>query len=402
MSMSDRGAVWCLAFGQTLVWAGTYYLFPALIVRWESYFGWSRSELTVALTIAICTSALCAPISGRLIDKGFGPHLLFTGAFVGGLMVAGLYFVETLPAFYGVWFLIGICMAFALYEPCFAFVIRVKGVDAKRFITLITLVAGFASTVSFPVAHHLSDQFDWQTSIWAFVIMVSGIGAPLMWIGARSLQPHESALIIMQETAQTDRRARYGFLTWPKFWLIAVAVTLLAMTHATLINHLLLLLKDRQIDAGTAVLAASFMGPMQVFGRVVATVFERYFSNSVLMGLCFVFSISAVGALMLAADMPAMLAVFIILQGSGIGVSSIMKPVLSREILGGDNFGVKSGAQAVPYFMGHAFAALIGSLLWSVGGYDLVLKSLLVLLAAGFVALLLAIKLNKTSEAQPT
>ena len=137
------------------------------------------------------------------------------------------------------------------------------------------------------------------------------------------------------------------------------------------------------------------MGPMQVFGRVVATLVGRYFSNAVITGVCFAFSISAVGALMLASSMPSMLAVFIILQGSGIGVSSIMKPVLSREILGGENFGLKSGAQAVPYFIGNAFAALIGSLLWAVGGYDLVLQSLLVLLSVGFVALLCAIHLNK-------
>lgn len=228
--------------------------------------------------------------------------------------------------------------------------------------------------------------------------MVSFVGAPLMYFGAKNLTPHESALKSIEETAQIQGRGRYGFLLWPKFWLIALALMLLSMVHATLINHLLLLLKDRQISADTAVLAASFMGPMQVFGRLLATLVERYFSNGMLTALCYIFSISAVGALMLAEKLPAMLAIFIILQGSGIGVSSIMKPVLSREILGGENFGLKSGAQAVPFFTGNAFAALIGSLLWALGGYDLVLKVLILLLMVGFFALLAAIHLNRAAD----
>lgn len=400
MSLNDRSAIWFLAFGQTLVWAGTYYVFPALIVRWEADFGWTRSEITGALTFAIFTAAIFSPISGRLIDKGFGPYMLFLGPFIGGILVSLLFFAQSLIGFYAIWTAIGACMAFSLYEPCFAFVIRTKGLDAKRFITLITLVAGFASTLSFPVAHILSDAFGWRSSLIAFVIMVSFIGAPLMWFGARNLQEHASARQSIEQTAKIAGKDRYGFLLWPKFWLIALSLTLIAMTHATLINHLLLLLKDRQISADTAVLAATCMGPMQVFGRIVATMIGRHFSNAVITGVCFAFSILAVGALMMAAQTPWMLAVFIILQGSGIGVSSIMKPVLSREILGGENFGLKSGAQAVPFFIGNAFAALIGSLLWAVGGYDLVLQALILLLCGGFIALLLAIRLNNASAVE--
>ncbi len=398
MIFSDRTAIWFLAFGQTLVWAGTYYIFPALIIRWETDLGWNRSEITGALTIAIFASAIFSPVSGRLIDKGFGAQTLTLGAFVGGWLVAALFFVKSLTMFYIIWAGLGICMAFALYEPCFAFVIRTKGLEAKKFITLITLVAGFASTLSFPIAHVLSDAYGWRISLVAFVIMVSFVGAPLMWFGARNLTEHSSALQSIEETALLQGRGRYGFLAWPKFWYIALSMTLLAMVHATLINHLLLLLKDRQISADTAVLAASFMGPMQVFGRIAASLVGRYFSNGIITTLCFVFSISAVGALILAEHIPVMLAVFIILQGSGIGISSIMKPVLSREILGGENFGLKSGAQAVPFFIGNAFAALIGSLLWMVGGYDLVLQVLIVLLVIGLGSLILAMRANRKTS----
>jgi len=398
--MKDKRAVWCLAVGQTLVWAGIYYIFPALIVRWEAEFGWSRTEITAALTIAILASAACSPISGRLIDKGYGPRTLFGGAFIGGLLVTGLFFVNSLPVFYLIWAGLGICMAFSLYEPCFSFIIRTKGLAAKRYITIITLVAGLASTISFPLAYAISEAVGWRIAILTFVGLVSFIGAPLMWYGANHLHEDESAAAPKAGTASSSGKDRYGFLKWPKFWLVAFAFALIAMTHATLINHLLLLLKDRQFDAGTAVLAASFMGPMQVAGRLSAIVAERFFSNSVVAVLCFIFSLAAVLALMAATWIPAFLAVFIILQGSGIGVVSIMKPIVTREILGGENFGLKSGAQAVPYFVGSAFAAFLGSLLWSVGGYDLVLRVLLFVLLAGMGALVFAMRLDRKDTAR--
>jgi hypothetical protein len=63
----------------------------------------------------------------------------------------------------------------------------------------------------------------------------------------------------------------------------------------------------------------------------------------------------------------------VILQGSGHGVTSIMRPVIVRELMGEKNFGAISGAIAVPYLMMWAAAPLLGSLLWTVGGYDLAL-----------------------------
>jgi MFS family permease len=394
MNLSDRQAIWCLAVGQTLVWAGIYYIFPTLIVRWEADFGWSRAELTGAITVAILASAAFAPVSGRLIDKGYGPLFLPGGCFVGGLLLISLYFVQSLEVFYVVWALIGVCMAFSLYEPCFAIIIRTKGITAQRYITIVTLVAGLAGTVAFPLGHMISELAGWRVAVLVFAAVVIFVGTPLLRLGSKNLEEHSSALELLEVTAQTKGRDRFRFLWGPAFWLIALSFTFLYMTHTALINHFLLLLQDRQFDPDIAVLAASFIGPMQVIGRLLVMFVERYVSIFVICIMCFVFSMAAIVCLIYATMIPQLLIVFIILQGSGIGVSSITKPIITREILGGDNFGLKSGAQAVPYFIGAAFSALIASLLWSVGGYDLVLQVLLVLIGLGLVALILAGKIK--------
>ena len=48
--MKDR-AVLYLAVAQMLIWAATFYSFPALLLRWETAFGWGREELTGAITL---------------------------------------------------------------------------------------------------------------------------------------------------------------------------------------------------------------------------------------------------------------------------------------------------------------------------------------------------------------
>ena len=53
MSPTSRAAypsarIAALAVGETIVWAAFYYTFPALLTRWVSTEGWSKTALTAA------------------------------------------------------------------------------------------------------------------------------------------------------------------------------------------------------------------------------------------------------------------------------------------------------------------------------------------------------------------
>ncbi len=79
--------VWSLAIAETIAWAGIFYLFPAMLMRWEAYFGWSRVELTFGFTGALIISAATGVFAGRLIDRGHGRILMTASAFTGVLMI---------------------------------------------------------------------------------------------------------------------------------------------------------------------------------------------------------------------------------------------------------------------------------------------------------------------------
>ena len=167
--------------------------------------------------------------------------------------------------------------------------------------------------------------------------------------------------------------------------MLASGFSLLAIVHGVTIHHMFPILADRGINADTAVMAASFIGPMQVAGRLAMMAAERHISFSRITASCFVFVGVAVLLLMSASDIPALLVGFVILFGAAHGVVSIVRPVVARLILGGNNFGAKFCAMALLYLVGSASAPYLGSLIWGMGGYDLVLWVLvgLAILAMG-------------------
>ena len=71
--------LWAISVGETLAWAGLFYLFPASLIRWKLHFGWSVSQLSMGLMIALIVSAITGIGSGKLIDKGFGRELMSEG-----------------------------------------------------------------------------------------------------------------------------------------------------------------------------------------------------------------------------------------------------------------------------------------------------------------------------------
>jgi MFS family permease len=388
----DRTAIWLIAIAETIVWAAMYYGFPALFIRWEAAFGWSKPEITIAVTGALVASALASPVFGRLIDAGRGPQVMTGSALLGGLMLVVLAAVETLPQFYIVWALIGVAMGGCLYEPCFAFLTRARGSEAKGAITLVTLVAGFAGTLSFPLGHAVADAFGWRAAVSTYGALVLFVAVPLFFISARHFERTRVARSIAGENRSKGTR---NFLGEPKFWLLALGFTFIVINHGVILNHLLPLLAERGLATETAVLAAAMIGPMQVMGRIMMMLAQRHVATATIMLTCFAGICAATLFLIGAAGQPALIAGFVILQGASFGVLSIVKPAITRDVMGEVNFGTISGAMAVPYLLGVAFAPFIGALIWLQGGYDLVLPVILLSALLGALLAWLATRMGR-------
>ncbi len=392
--MKDR-PVLLLALAQLLIWACIYYSFPALLLHWEKSFGWSRADLTAAITLAVFVSAFCSPLYGRLIDAGRGAQMMTGASILGGLCLLALALVEQRWQFYLIWGVIGVCMAGSMYEPCFALITRARGSSARRAIIFVTLVAGFAGTLSFPLAHGLTGVFGWRGAVIVFGIIAICLVAPIMWYGASGVERGGSAQ--SADTAGT-RGGRHAFLGSSVFWCLALGFGLGAVLHGITLHHLLPILDERAVHPEVAVIAISFIGPMQVAGRLAMMAAERHVSNHGIAVACFGLMGASILLLIGAGSMPMLLVGFVILFGGAYGMVSIIRPVIARELLGGHQFGAKSGALALVYLAGSASAPFLGAVLESWGGYELVLPGLVLLALGGLGLYWIAQKQARQSE----
>ena len=398
LAMVKDRAVILIALGQIVVWAGLFYIFPALLLKWEQSTGWSKSSLAGAISVAVFASALLAPLVGRLIDAGKGPQTMAASAFIGGICLYFLSHITTLWQFYFFWALIGATLAGCLYEPCFALITRARGDQARRTILNVTLIAGFASSISFPLANSLTDLYGWRIALQIFAALVIFLGTPLVWFGAKAMEPKGSVdTSRVGDTGSEKPRENYRQFLWSRlFWLLAIGFALLGVVHGVTLHHLLSILDDRGLHSEVAIVAAAFIGPMQVGGRLVIMACGNRVSNHAIGVSCFIAMAVSIVALWFAGNVPVLLVTFVILFGGGYGMVSVVRPVLARDVLGEQNFGTKSGALATLYLSGTAIAPYLGALVWTAGGYDLVLTLCIVLAGAGLICYALAQRRHQT------
>src|SRR5262245_25288081 len=148
---SKIGIVLGLGTAQTLAWASSYYLVAFVAGPQARDIGISTNTVYAAFTGALLVAALLGPRVGRTIDLIGGREVL---AISNLLLAAGLVLlaIASSPSVLWLgWLMLGAGMGLGLYDSAFATLGRIYGENARPAITGITLLAGFASTVGWPL-----------------------------------------------------------------------------------------------------------------------------------------------------------------------------------------------------------------------------------------------------------
>src|SRR5580704_4560959 len=170
-----------LALGttQTLAWASSYYLPAILADPIGRDLVVSSNWIFAAFSASLVISALLGPRVGRQIDLVGGRSVLSASNLTLAAGLALLGFTYSIPMLIVAWLLLGIGMGFGLYDAAFAALGRIYGNAARRPITGITLLAGFASTVGWPLTAWGLDAIGWRNTCFAWALAHILIGLPL-------------------------------------------------------------------------------------------------------------------------------------------------------------------------------------------------------------------------------
>ena len=368
-----RRAVVVAALGtaQTLAWASSYYL-PAILAKPIAQgLGLPRAQVFAAFTVALLITAFAGPFVGRMIDRrgGRGVLVLSNVLLAGGLI--GLAAAQGVVSLYASWAVLGVGMAMGLYDAGFAALTALYREEARGAITGITLIAGFASTVSWPVSSYLNDMIGWRETclVWAVLNLV--VALPLNFLLPSVVRP-----------AGTGARSepRVGWQPRKEMALVAFAFAAGWFVTGSMAAHLPGLLERAGASEVAAIAAASLVGPAQVAARILELLVLRQVHP--LISARIAASLHPIGAALFAVTAPAGAALFVVLYAAGNGLLTIARGTVPLALFGPRGYGERTGLIGAPARAAQAFAPLLFGLLLDATGLGALVLSVGLCLAA--------------------
>jgi len=378
--MNGRGYPLILALGttQTLAWASSYYL-PAILADPIAHdLGISANWVFAAFSASAVIAAVLGPRVGRQIDLiGGRPVLSISNlTMAAGLVLLGL--ASNIPLLFAAWLLLGIGMGYGLYDAAFGALGRIYGEAARGPITGITLIAGFASTVGWPLTALGLAHIGWRDTCFAWAAAHMLIGLPLNFFMLPSVPEAKVAMATATKPhVAIDRTMILLAFTFAAAWTVTGAMA----------AHFPRILEAAGASPAEAIAAGALIGPAQVGARIVeASVLKRYHPIVSTRLACLTHPI---GAAIVAIWGGGAASLFAIFHGSGNGVLTIARGTLPLSIFGPQNYGYRLGLIGAPARLSQAVAPLaFGLLLDVMGSRILIVSSALSLAAFGALWLL--------------
>jgi predicted MFS family arabinose efflux permease len=326
-----------LGLGQIVAWGGSFYLPAILAEAMARDLGVTPGGVFAAFSGGLAVAALLGPAAGRRIDRSGGRGALAASSLVIGAGLALLASAQGPVSLWAAWLLLGAGMAFGLYEAAFAALVAAFGGSARSAITGVTLIAGFASTLAWPLSAWMGEAWGWR-------------GACLGWAALNLLLALPLHLSLPRgggATRPSEPEAPSG--PAPPGWAMATLAAVFAagnFTAAAMAAHLPRLLEAAGAAPGAAVAAAALLGPAQVAARLMEFWLLR--RASPFLGAVTACVAHPVGAsLLLALGGPAA-AGFTMLHGAGNGLMTIARGALPLALFGAAGYGRRQGVLAAP------------------------------------------------------
>lgn len=344
-----------LGVAQTLAWATTFYL-PAVVAPQVIAERGDDPALTYgAFSLALLIAGLAAPRTGRAIEQRGGRPVLVLSSCV---LAAGLSMLGLLPGlggWFAGWVVIGLGMALGLYEAAFATLGMLFGRQARRPITIVTLFAGFASTIGWPMTAALVPLLGWRGTCLAYAAINLVLVLPLYLALPRAAAPEATAAGEGAAAGPAPEEAPPP-AAWARrvMLLLAIFFTLRAFISATFAVHVVALLGGLGLGVAGAVAVAALQGPSQVAGRVVEFVVARRAHPLTVARAGAALLPLGVLALLLAG--PGAAAAFVICYGASNGVLTISRGAVPLVLFGPRGYPTRMGRLALPILLAQAVA----------------------------------------------
>jgi MFS family permease len=323
-----------VSFASVLVYTFGIFLKPI-----AETFHWNRESVSGAFGIAAMTAAVCAPLTGMLLDR-FGPRRVIVPALIvfGGTFASQSLLTPHLWHYYILFFVFG-TVAMATSQVAYSRAIS-TWFQERLGAALAFGMCGSAlgAMILPPITQRLIDALGWRRAALTMGLAILAIGLPTVLALVRERPGSRNAEGRQNATGATVGEGLRDY----RFWILVAVLFSISIAQNGSVTHLSALLTDRGVAADRAAIAVSALGGAALLGRLVTGwLIDRFFAPYVSFALLIA---AALGTFLLS------------------GAASLATGILGATLIG---FSMGGEADVIPYLVARYFGLRSFSVLYA-------------------------------------
>lgn len=333
-------AILALGLTQIIGYGSLYYSFSILAPHMARDFNWSSEWIFGALSAALLIGGLAAPTMGKWIDRFGAGRVMTAGSAIAAAGLVACAFAPGKITFVAALIAIQTASNLVQYGTAFALLVQIRPRVAQRSITYLTLIAGFASTIFWPITTALNAHMSWQNVYLIFAAINLLVCLPIHARLSRSVSKTRK-----REKGETTKHVEPSLqpsVRTPAFILMVTGFALESFVNAALLVHMVPVLSGLGLGA-MAVMVGTLFGPSQVLSRFTNMVFGGGLSQLTLALISAVLLPAALVILIVTAPSVPGALTFAVVFGLGSGLSSIVQGTLPLALFGSEGYGRRQG-----------------------------------------------------------
>jgi MFS family permease len=178
----SAATVWLLGLTQIIGFGAVYYCFAILANDIALEFGWSQAQFFGCISIGLAAGGLVTPFFGKAFDLFGAARLMVLGSGLLGIALAATALAPNGIVFGIAFVFANIVSALVLYDAAFTALVQLSPHDGSRRIAYLTLIAGFASSLFWPLTTNLNASFGWRETLLIYAALNVLVCGPVHYV----------------------------------------------------------------------------------------------------------------------------------------------------------------------------------------------------------------------------
>ncbi|MCP4752597.1 MAG: MFS transporter [Proteobacteria bacterium] len=362
-----------------------FYSFSIFIKPLEESFGWSRSQISFAMSLYLIIHGLCGPLVGHLTET-YGPKRVMTLFALGsGAAFILISFTPSLWYFYGAYSILSMMTTGIGFIPISAILSRWFVRRRGTAIGMAMVGISFGGLVMSPLIGTINEIFSWRASFVFLGVLVWVVAIPLTVLVMKGY-PGEIGLLpdgdAPEDTGGKEDSSKNGNGSlammeqgWPlrkalrsrAFWWISATFFLAPLGQMGVLQHQVPLITESGISPAVAAAALGFTAGLGGLGKLsfgrISELIPFHFTAM----LCF--GLQALGVFILYhIDSAVMMWLHVGIFGFAMGGVVVLVPMVVGQFFGLVSFGVIMGIVSFSQAVGSSLGAIISGVVYDYFG----------------------------------